>query len=177
MVKQPELLDYEREAFRNFVDALPRSTLPWRQPSFNQPTFWSEPLVLSYIRPIGGSSGWVDAIDLRGNLAYTARVSGYVATTFGDAALSGVEFRFLYNNALVSTVSLAQDIEYSKLGPSSYPTIPRETFFVVRFNQRLQLQVRNNNAAPRYVIAALYGWSFDDSNPGEINRREGLTDA
>ncbi len=173
----PQLLDYEKQAVRDFVDSLPEANLPWRRPSYNDPTFWSKPLVQPYIRPLGNSTLWTTVLDLSGNLALTAYVNGYTATTFGDAALSDVEFRIVLNGALVSSMSLLQNVEYNKTGPSIFPVIPRETSFIVRFNNRLQLQARNNNVAPRYIIAAFYGWYFDDSNPGEINFREGMTDA
>jgi hypothetical protein len=173
----PDLLDYEKQAIRDFVDVLPSVNLPWRRPSFNDPTFWSEPLVATALRPLGGASGWTDVLALTGNLAYSAYVNGYVATTFGDATLSGVEFRLVLNGQLPTGMSIATNAELFKTGPAAFPVIPRDTSFIIRFDDRLQIQARNTNAAPRFIIAAFLGWYFDDANPAEKNTREGLTDA
>lgn len=171
-----ELLDYEKQAVRDFVDALPGMNLPWRQASFNNPTFWSKPLVLTAALPINPGSTWTDVFDLRGRTSSTGLVNSYTATSFGDASIDDLEYRFVFNGALPPFVSFVSGVEYSKSAPATFPVIPRQTFFTVRPIDRLQLQVRNNSAAPRYLIAALYGWFFDDNNAYEINYREGITD-
>lgn len=170
------LLDYEKQALRDLADALPVINVPWRQASFNNPTFWSKPLVITSAVPVNPGSTWTDVIDLFGRAASSALVNGYTATCFGDAAIDDLEYRFLYNGSLPPFVTILPGVEYNKTGPSIFPVIPRETFFIVRPIDRLQLQVRNNSASPRYSIAALYGWFFDDNNPYEINVREGITD-
>ncbi len=172
----PELLDYEKQAVHDLLKALPDSNLPWRQPSFNDPTFWSKPLVKTAIQPLDAGSGWTNILTLISKDIFTALVNGYVATTFGDAALSDVEFRFVYNNRLVSSTSILPNAEHHKLSSTSFPCIPQSTFFTVRETDRLQIQARNTNAAARMVICAFYGWYFDDNNPSEKNMREGLTD-
>jgi hypothetical protein len=172
----PELLEYEKQAVHDLLKALPDSNLPWRQPSFNLPTFWSKPLVNTIIRPVDYSTRWTNMITLVGKDIFTALVNGYVATTFGDTSLSDVEFRFVYNNRLVSSTSILTNAEHNKTSPTSFPCVAQKTFFTVRFNDRLQIQARNLNVASRMVICALYGWYFDDNNPAEKGMREGLTD-
>lgn len=175
-METPDLLEYEKQAIRDLVDALPELNLPWRQPSFNDPTFWSRPLNETAIRPIDGSSGWETLLDIKGSTAYTACVEQYVAAPFGSALLADMDFRFVLNGSLVSTMSLQNGIEFHKTGPSTFPCVPRRTFFTLRFFDRLQLQVRNNSATAQYAIGAFYGWYFNDTNPNERNVREGITD-
>lgn len=172
----PELLGYEKLAIRDLVDALPGSNLPWREPSYSKPTFWSRPLVETIIRPIDGNSAWENMIEVRGNPATTALVNSFVATTFGDATLSDVDMRLIINGRLVSGTSYLANVDYNKISPSTYPVIPRPTFAIVRYLDTLAIQMRNRNASPRLAICAFFGWRFDDNNPADKNFREGITD-
>lgn len=170
-----DLQPYERQAFETIVRALPTSNMPVRRPSFNDPTFWSRPLVLTKIEPVA-AGGWVDFLVLPGILNYVYVVNKYVADSFGDNALSGLEFRLVFDGTIPPNFSILPGAEHHKQPVTAFPLVPQKTFFLVEENDNLILQVRNTGVFQQLVCCAFYGYAYN-TYMTEKNWREGVTDA
>lgn len=170
-----ELHAYERAAFETLVRMLPKSNLPVRRPSYNKPTFWSRPVVVTKIEPVA-AGGWVDFLSLTGIPSYAQVVNKYVADAFGDNALSGLEFRMVFDGLLPPNFSILAGAEHHKQPVTSFPLVPQNTFFIIEPTDTLTLQVRNTGVFQQLVCAAFYGYTYE-TNTNEKNWREGMTDA
>jgi hypothetical protein len=154
---------------------LRNSNLPFRRPSNEQPTFWSRPITLTKIEPVAAGS-WVNFLTLSGLTGGTNRISSYVATTFGDQTLSGVQFRFLFNGTLAPNMALANDVDHNKITSTSFPVVPQSTCFLVEEKDTLVLQVRNTGVFAQMVCGALLGWRYDNTNSVDKTARSVITD-
>ncbi len=170
-----QLEGYERQAFGTVVRMLPRSNVPVRRPSYNDHTFWSRPLVQTKIEPVA-AGGWVNFLRLPGILNYVYVVDQYVADSFGDNALSGLEFRFVFNGTLPPEFSILAGAEHHKQPVTLFPMVPQDTFFLVSQTDELIIQVRNNGVFQQLVCCAFYGYAYN-TYMTEKNWREGMTDA
>ena len=156
--------------------ALRSSNLPFRRPSNAQPTFWSYPVCPTLIMPVALADGWVDFLTIQGQTGVTSRVSGYVATGYGDAALSNLEFRFIFNGTLAPNMDLGVSIEQNKITASSYPCVPQATNFLVEESDRLVLQVRTTNVFQQLVGGAFFGWRYNNPNSPDKGALAVITD-
>lgn len=168
------MMDYERAAFEQMVRALPTSNLPIRRPSFNDPTFWSRPIVKTKIEPLLAGT-WVNFLEVQGAANYGVVIDKYVADSFGDNVLSNLEFRLIFGGTIPSNFSIVPGWEHHKPTPSSYPMVPQNTYFILETNDKLILQVRNTGVAQQLVTAAFFGYAFNTYTT-EKGFRQGLTD-
>jgi len=151
------------------------SNVPFRRPSNEQPTFWSYPVCETNIIPLA-NGGWTDILTLRGLPQFTQRVDKYVATTFGDQTLSGVEFRFVFNGTLAPNMALASGVDHNKVTPATFPVVFQTTSFLVEEKDYLILQARNTNVFQQLVCAALTGWRYNNPNSVDKTQRSVITD-
>ncbi len=155
--------------------ALRSSNVPLRLPSNSAPTFWSNPLTPTKIQPVA-NGGWAPFLVLRGLVGFVYRVNGYVATTFGDQSLSGVEFRFVLNGTLAPNMSLANGVDHNKESPTTFPVVPQQTFFLIGENDELVIQVQNTNIFQQLVIAGFFGWQYTTADSPQRDRISVITD-
>jgi hypothetical protein len=155
--------------------ALRNSNLPVRRPSNEQPTFWSYPLCLTKIQPVP-LQDWTNFLFLPGLKGNTYRVSSYVATTFGDQTISGVQFRFLFNGTLPPNMTLANGVDHNKTSSTSFPVVPQGTCFLVEEKDSLIIQVKSTNVFQQMACAALLGWRYDNPNSVDKTARSVITD-
>jgi hypothetical protein len=167
---------FETEIFGVVEEALRSSNLPIRRPSNEQPTFWDYPICPSRIEPVSAAAGWVDFLTIKGLIGTTHRVSGYVATGFGDATLSGLEFRFLFNGTLAPNMDLGVGIEQNKITPSTFPCVRQSTCFLVEESDSLVLQVRNTGVFQQLVCAYLTGWRYNNRSAPDKGAMAVITD-
>lgn len=144
------------------------SNMPMRRPSHDQPTFWSLPLTPTKIEPLAAGT-WVNFLTLEGTPGFLKRVAAYVATTFGDQTISGVEFRFLFNGTLAPNMTLANDVDHNKISSTTFPAVFQRTFFLVGDKDKLILQARNTGVFQQLVCAAFFGWLFDNADGPDKN--------
>ncbi len=171
----PNVDDFETMLGESIRRVLELSTIPVRLPSNYQPTFWSNPLTPTKIAPVA-NGGWTNFLALQGIPGFVYRVSGYVATTYGDAALSDVDFRFVLNGGLAPNMSFTPGSDLNKISPTTYPVVPQRTFFYVGEQDRLILQARNNNLFQQLVIAGLFGWQYTTSDSPQRDSISVITD-
>ncbi len=165
-----------RDALSDAIDhALRSSNVPGRRPTHEQPAFWSRPLSPTSIRPLA-AGGWTDMLELKGQQGFFTRVSGYVATTFGDQTISGVQFRFVLNGGLPVNMSLADNVDHNKISPSTFPIVWQKTFFLLGDFDRLLIQARNTGVFQQLVCAGLIGWIFENSASPDKNAQAMTTD-
>jgi hypothetical protein len=158
--------------------ALQNSNVPFRRPSWNDPSWWSRPLNSTIIIPLSGGSAWSDILTIRGRNNYGARVTGYVATTYGAADVADVDFRFVYNGALISTIDFVSTVERNRETPTMFPTFPQKFFFLLNLQTDvLTIQAKNNGTYQQLLMCAFYGYYFDNKNQAERSTMEGMTDA
>ncbi len=160
------------------MQLLRNSNVPLRRPSWTQPTFWSRPLIRTIMIPVEASSSWSTILAVSGLNGYSAVVTGYVATPLGDASLSQVRFRFVYQGRLVSSMSLgASAFEHNRESPTLFPTFPQSTAFICeRVDTTLSIQAINDGVFQQPVLCAFYGYYYDNMNQAEKSDIEGVTD-
>ncbi len=154
---------------------LPTSNLPVRRPSYNRPTFWSRPVIETKIEPVAAGT-WIDFLVLTGIPSFAQVVTQYVADSFGDNALSNLEFRMVFDGLIPPNFSILAGAEHHKQPVTAFPLVPQETFFIIEPTDRLVLQVRNTGVVQQLVCAAFYGYTYQ-SDFNEKTWREGITDA
>jgi hypothetical protein len=163
-------------ALDDAIDRVLRSSnLPGRRPSSDQPPFWARPITETLIRPLA-AGGWSNFIEVRGQQGYLKRINGYVATTFGDQTLSGVQFRFILNGGLAVNMALADNVDHNKISPSTFPVVFQKTFFLLGQSDRLIIQARNTGVFQQLVCAALVGWIFENTVSPDKNAAAMTTD-
>lgn len=156
---------------------LQNSNVPMRRPSWNDPTFWSRPLVKTIGIPLNAGT-WTDVLQLDGRSGYTAFVNGYTATTLDAAAIAQVRFRLLYNGRFLSTIDFVSDVERNRESATLFPTFPQETFFLIETpRDNLRIQAINDGTFQQMVLCGFFGWYYDNKNQAERGNLEGLTDA
>jgi hypothetical protein len=155
------LLPYEAVAIAGICKALRGSNLQVRQPSYIEPAFWSRPLFKTAYTAIPPNTDWTDLVVVQGLKQYVALIKQYVATSYGDIAISGLLFRMLMNGVPITSVNLAPGVEFNKDGPMVYPIIPREIFIPVNETERFSLQVKNPTGAQSIAIGMLSGWFME----------------
>ncbi len=163
-----------------FLASLEGSNLPIRRPSYTEPSFWSRPIFVTRSRPIPANTDWADYLVVTGLKQYIAVVTHYAATSVGDFALSGLEFRYRLDGSILplGAVDLTPGIERNKTGPMVYPVIPRKLYQPVLETERLVLQVRNPTGIQRVAVGAMYGWYFDSIDSTMFSGAEsGIADA
>ncbi len=165
----------DRAIIAKIKQTLRDSNLPFRRPSNEQPTFWSYPVCETDIVPLA-AGGWTQILRLHGLPQFTQRVDKYVATTFGDQTLSGVEFRFLFNGTLAPNMTLANGVDHNKITASTFPVVFQSTSFLVEESDVLVLQARNTGVFQQLVCAALTGWRYDNRNSVDKTQRSVITD-
>lgn len=158
------------------LDALKYLTFQVREPSYNQPDFWSSALTITRARPLPANLPWTDFVEIPLQSSYARIIRSFVATSFAAGA---VEYRWVYTNGLLApdSVTLPSNVErhLNRLAPHPYPCSFRD--FVVRSSARgrLRLQVRNLTANQQLAFAAVYGWYYPDlASPNEIASQEGI---
>lgn len=167
--------DFEVALGESVRRVLELSTVPGRRPSHQQPTFWSRPLTPTKIEPVA-NGGWTNFLVLRGIPGFVYRVSQYVATVYGDAALSSVDFRFVLDGTLPPNMEFASGIDLNKIAVTSFPVVRQSTFFYVGEQNRLILQVRNNNVFQQMVIAGFFGWQYTSADSPQRDSMSVITD-
>lgn len=155
--------------------ALRNSNVPFRRPSNEQPTFWSYPICRTKIEPLQ-AGGWTNFLMVKGLTGTTHRINNYVATTFGDQTLSGVQFRFVFNGTFAPNMDLANGVDHNKTSASSFPVVPQSTFFLVEEKDSLILQARNTGTFQQLVCGALLGWRYNNPNSVDKTARSVITD-
>ncbi len=158
--------------------ALQNSNIPVRRPSWNDPTFWSRPLVETVAIPLNASASWSTILTAKGRSGYTGRVAGYVATTLTAATLASVQFRFVYNGKLLPNVDIESSVEWNRESATLFPTFPRKLFMLLENpDSYLSIQAMNTGIFQQMLLCAFYGWYYDNMNQAEKSRLEGMTDA
>jgi hypothetical protein len=170
------LLPYEELALADFKNSLLRSTLPFRRPSNTDPEWRSNTLDKTAITTLSSGAGWTNILNLQGIPGFTWRVSGYVTTVIGDAALAGIQWRFVFNGTLAPYIQIPTGVEIGKIGPNVWPVVPSKTFFLVEQKDNLIIQAQSTNIIQQIVLAGLFGWQYYNPNPGEKARFEFITD-
>ncbi len=157
---------------------LRNSNIPMRLPSWSNPTFWSRPLIETKMLPIEASSSWQDIVSVAGLNNYSGAITGFTATPLGDASLSQVSFRFVYQGKLLSQISLgAPTFENNRQNALLFPTFPQSLYMIVeRPDTILKIQALNSGVFQQTVLCAFFGYYYDNSNQAEKNDLEGLTD-
>lgn len=155
------LKPHEALAVGGMMTGLAGSNFPLRRPSHTNPSFWSRPLMRTLMRPVPAGQDWTDLVVVQGLSQYIAVVRYYVATSQGDIAVAGLQFRMLLNGSPVTGVTIGAGVEVSKEGPNTYPVIPRLIFQPVLETQTLQLQVKNPTALQRNAIGGFWGWYYE----------------
>ena len=156
-------------------EALRNSNVPGRRPSNEMPPFWGRPVTETSILPLAAGA-WTDMLEVRGQQGFLKRLTAYVATTFGDQSISGVEFRFVLNGAFPVNMALADNVDHNKITPSTFPVVWQKTFFYLGEFDRLLIQARNTGVFQQLVCSGLVGWLFENSATPDKNRQAVTTD-
>lgn len=170
------LLPYEELALADFKNSLLRSSLPFRRPSNTDPEWRSNTLDKTAITTLSAAMGWTNILNLQGIPGWTWRVENYVTTVIGDAALAGVQWRFIFNGTIAPYVQIPAGVEIGKIGPNVWPVVPSETFFLVEQKDNLIIQAMTTNVIQQIVLAGLFGWQYYNPNPAEKDHFEFITD-
>lgn len=169
------------EAMQRVIDSV---SVPVREPSYNDPSFWSEALTITRTRIIPGRSGWLDYLTVTPKEGYPRVIKSYVATPYEQTAglPSLMEFRWVRRQTIEDTTQIILDpgVErhVDRYESEPWPAFFRKVRFYADDTSRFALQVRNRSRRAERAIAAVTGWYYPElQSPGEITSQQGVTDA
>lgn len=172
MVSESMLARVLARAAKNF-------SFPVRPPSYSQPSFWSEPIVITRARPIDPGLGWVDFLSVPDKESHTKIIRAYIASSYNEGQVS---FRWIRGNSLLDTdtVSIPANVErhINRLVAHPYPARFRSFTFPAFDRTQVVLQANNATNDIQLAFAAVYGWYYPDlRDPYEADDLEGIDDA
>lgn len=170
------LLPHEAVAIAAVCKALRGSNLQVRHPSYTYPSFWSRSIFQTAYMAVNAQTDWQTLVRVQGLPQYVGIVKQYVATSLGNIAVAGLEFRMLKNGSVLGSVSFAPGVELSKDGPNTYPVVPRDIFVPVNETETLEIQVRNPTAIQRIGIGLLSGWMIDSRDSTVTSNDNAMVD-
>lgn len=169
------------EALRQYAEL---GSIPLREQSAQRPTFSSFNLTMTKTRIIPAASGWLDYLVLQlgtGQAAsgFGAMVQYFVATGELAPAVSGLQYRFIHNGALMPSQEFALDplvdpnINHAAAAP--FPAQKRRFNLELYNRDRLVLQVNNTGGADARAFAGLFGYYYpNQSMPRESQESGGF---
>jgi hypothetical protein len=143
--------------------------VPVREPSWNEPPFYSYNLSQTRCRRIAANTGWTEAQSLEGRAQYVAFVNKFALAS--DVALdgSGMEFRLLLDGQEPQHFDLPPGEISRETSITNWPVFKRETHLIVPLFQTLSIQVRNQSASDRYYFTGLFGYYYPDVDASAYN--------
>lgn len=147
-------------------------SIPFRQPKWQEPTFDSQPLLVTRTRPVPNDGVWYDFLTLsqpdppEWPKNYGARLQRWVATGLTNMATSGLEYRWVRNGALMpvqdfnaeGTLELAVD----RFAALPWPANWRQIDMILLDTDSLVIQVRNAGGGVLLALAGIQGFYFPD---------------
>lgn len=153
-------------------------SIPLREESIGRPPFGAYTLAKTRTRIIPAGQPWTDYVTIQMGLeeapsGYAAKVTGFVASGLIDPAITGLQYRLMFNNyaqmpAQEFGIPNGEDLNVEHLSATPFPSQPRRIHLQVQNDQRLVLQVRNTGIADATALGALYGWFYP--NLGDMPR-------
>jgi hypothetical protein len=130
-----------------------------RRPSWEQPTYWSRPIIVTKMPVLMPTVDWVDALEWRAPVQFMSVITAFTATTVKTPETSNVTFQLAVNGFPMPAVGLAAAANLFK--PALYPVVQRQIFTTVAENQRFTIQAMNTGIIPQTLLLAISGWSYD----------------
>lgn len=174
----------EQQVVDALADFVRLGSVSIREQGVQRPTFASVNLTETRCRTIQSASGWVDYITIQmgeGSAAqgFAAFIEFYTASGKTDPAVSGLQYRFVLDGALMASQEFARlgnvDTNVNHLSSTPFPAQPRRLNLYVNNGSRLVLQVNNTGGAATTAYAGLFGWYLPNTSmPREAQEGTGF---
>lgn len=133
-------------------------SMPFRRPSYQQPTFFSLPLNIVRMPLVPPGPGWTPVLEWAAPKQYISVITSYIATVAESLSAPDCSFRMTLNGTELSAVSVVSGANLFYTG--QMPLVPRALHLAVNELNVFQLQMRNTTLFPRTAMCAIYGWSY-----------------
>lgn len=153
---------------------LRRGFVPARLPGYQMPLFQSRPLIETRCRRIRANvPNWETILTIQGQATRYAVVTHYSLAADVPLEGSGIEYRFLFDGNVPTSVSLGAGGELSRqIDVTAWPCFKIPFFKVVPYERMVQLQVRNLSANGRLFFAGVFGYYVPSTDPATYIREQ-----
>lgn len=154
-------------------------SLQARKPSWEQPTFFSKPLLITAMPVLPPAVGplfpFTTVLSWRGPVQYVSVITGYTFSLVANPALVNVQFQVTINGALLPGLNFTPGVDLFKGG--QYPLTQRKTMITVNENSVLAISAKNLTSVPQTLLLSLTGWSYPTLDAERSAAGQGVTDA
>lgn len=149
-----------------FLAKLKEGSIPLQRPSWQSPSYYGRPLTRTKARCVSRmQTDWTDFLVAEPIDTYKTVVQSFIAETYQERPQTGIEFRFMVNDIILTDVQIYNTKRSLNKDPETvFPLSKRTIHLVLESTDRLRLQVRNTVFWDIFVFGGIFGYYLNDED-------------